>query len=208
MNEEIEQREKDGLLFAVHRRNFRDDDLKLYDNTLPKPALKNFNEEEYKLMDEYIKETKFEMILVAIDDPIESKKIYYLSKDLGYNVNIADVPPLCDFYFGAILRRGDLQIMVSTNGKGPRMAKLIKDKIGETFKDYEIDKTINNIGELRKLLRIKCKGTDNESIKLRMEWMLKVTDMYSFREWSKLNNLQKIIDYFPNYPPSFNELNK
>jgi precorrin-2 dehydrogenase/sirohydrochlorin ferrochelatase len=168
--------------------------------------LKEYNDEEYKLMDTYLRQTRYEMVLVAIDDPVESKKIYYLGKNLGLNVNIADVPPLCDFYFGAIFRKGDLQIMVSTNGKGPRMAKLIKDKVGDLFNDYEIDETIRNIGNLRKLLRVKCSGSDNESIKERMDWMLKVTDMYSFKEWSKLNNVQRIVDYFPELPPSYEEV--
>lgn len=203
MNSEIEYRESQGLLYAVHRRQFQDSDLTLYEKEAPK--LSKFDEEEYKLFDEYLKNSKFEMVLVAIDDPIESKQIYYKGKQLGLNVNIADVPPLCDFYFGAIFRKGDLQVMVSTNGRGPRMAKLIKDKIGDLFSDYEIDKTIGNIGELRKLLRKKCSGTDNDSIKIRMEWMTKVTDSYSFKQWSDID-IRKIIEYFPNMPPSYEEL--
>lgn len=206
INAEIAQRERDGLIYAIHRRNFQHSDLTLYENEAVKPELKEYNDEEYKLMDTYLRQTRYEMVLVAIDDPVESKKIYYLGKNLGLNVNIADVPPLCDFYFGAIFRKGDLQIMVSTNGKGPRMAKLIKDKVGDLFNDYEIDETIRNIGNLRKLLRVKCSGSDNESIKERMDWMLKVTDMYSFKEWSKLNNVQRIVDYFPELPPSYEEV--
>lgn len=203
MNAEIEHRESKGLLYAVHRRAFQDSDLKLYEKEIP--SLEKFDEQEYKAIDEYLKESRFELVLVAIDDPVESKKIYYKCKLQGLNVNIADVPPLCDFYFGAIFRKGDLQVMVSTNGKGPRMAKLIKDKIADSFSDYEIDKTIDNIGNLRKLLRAKCSGGDNESIKVRMEWMTKVTDSYSFKQWSCID-IRKVIEYFPEMPPSYEQL--
>jgi len=169
--------------------------------------LKNFNNEEYLAIDEYLKNSKFELVLVAIDDPIESKKIYYKCKLNGLNVNIADVPPLCDFYFGSIFRKGDLQIMISTNGRGPRMAKLIKDKIGNLFNDYEIDLTIKNIGELRNLLKKKISDNDYDSINKRMNWMIKVTDFYTFKQWSKID-IRKIIDYFPEMPPNYEELMK
>lgn len=205
LNDEIKERRSKGLLHAVYERSFKESDLDLYADAVPEPELKEYNAEEYKAMDSYIAATKFEMVLVAIDDPVESKKIYYQAKSRNLNVNIADVPPLCDFYFGAIFRKGDLQIMVSTNGQGPRMARLIKDKIEEMF-DYEIDKTIRNIGNVRKSLRKKCPGGDNESIKLRMEWMTKVTDSYSFKEWIKINNPDEIVEFFPEFPPKFEKL--
>ncbi|CCH44881.1 Siroheme synthase [Wickerhamomyces ciferrii] len=203
MNPEIEYRESKGLLYSVQRRQFVDSDLSLYEK--PTPKLEKFDEEEYKNIDQYLKDSRFELVLVAIDDPIESKKIYYKCKLKGLNVNIADVPPLCDFYFGAIFRKGDLQVMVSTNGRGPRMARLIKDKIGNLFSDYEIDKTIGNIGELRKLLRIKNSGTDNQSIQDRMEWMTKTTDLYTFKQWSDVD-IHKVIEYYPNLPPKYEDL--
>lgn len=205
MNAEIEQREKDGLLHAVVRRAFVEDDLEMYSKGKEAPVLTEYNEEEYALMDQYIKETRFEMVLVAIDDPVESKRIYYQCKKRGMNVNIADVPPLCDFYFGAIFRKGDLQVMVSTNGKGPRMARLIKDKIGDMFADYEIDKTVENIGQVRKLLRKACPGQELNDISTRMEWMTKVTDIYSFKQWSVMDP-EEVIKYFPEMPPKFEEL--
>lgn len=206
LGEEIKYREDAGLLHAVHRRKFTESDLTMYERSHAKPALKDFSDAEYTLMDDYIAQTKFELVLVAIDDPVESKKIYYQCKAQNLNVNIADVPPLCDFYFGAIFRKGPLQVMVSTNGKGPRMSRLIKDKIGEMFSDYEIDKTVENIGEVRKLLRKKCPGNTEEDIKLRMDWMTKVTDLYSFKQWSEITDGSSLIETFPQMPPEFDDL--
>lgn len=206
MNDEIEYRERAGLLYGVHRRPFLESDLKLYEQTATKPTLEEYNEQEYARMDAYLRDTRFELVLVAIDDPVESKKIYYKAKSLGLNVNIADVPPLCDFYFGAIFRKGSLQVMVSTNGQGPRMARLIKDKIGDMFADYEIDKTVENIGSVRKLLRKKFPGNTENDIKLRMEWMTKVTDMYSFKEWSLMDDGSHLIEAFPELPAKIDRL--
>jgi precorrin-2 dehydrogenase/sirohydrochlorin ferrochelatase len=206
MNPEIEHREQCGLLHAVHRRPFVEKDLFMYANDIIKPELNVFSDEEYAAMDKYLAKTRFELVLVAIDDPVESKKIYYQCKAQNLNVNIADVPPLCDFYFGSIFRKGQLQVMVSTNGKGPRMARLIKDRIRDMFDDYEIDKTVENIGQVRRLLRIKCGGNTEQDIKLRMDWMTSVTDMYSFRQWSEITDGSKLIEAFPEMPPKFDEL--
>ncbi|QGI86509.1 hypothetical protein CEK25_013238 [Fusarium fujikuroi] len=71
------------------------------------------------------------MVLVAIDDPAASTVIWKLCKERRIPANIADVPPECDFYFGSIHRDGPLQIMVSTNGKGPRLAAAIRQFIAK-----------------------------------------------------------------------------
>lgn len=171
-----------------------------------KPELVKFDEEEYRKMDEYIAHSRFELVLVAIDDPVESKKIYYLSKQQGLNVNIADVPPLCDFYFGAIFRKGPLQVMISTNGKGPRMARLVKDKIGAMFTDVQIDTAIENINKVRQLIRsTKLQGSDNDTIAVRMKWMIKITDWYSIRQWGDIDEtfIEKIVESYPGMPPTF-----
>ncbi|KAH3681857.1 hypothetical protein WICPIJ_007163 [Wickerhamomyces pijperi] len=209
INEEIQYRQTHGQLHAVHLREFQESDLQMYHNGQEPPKLEHFTEEEYKQMDQYLLDSKFELVLVAIDDPIESKKIYYLSKQLGLNVNIADVPPLCDFYFGAIFRKGPLQVMISTNGKGPRMARLVKDKIGDMFKDVEIDTAIENINNVRQLIRsTKLQGTDNDTIAERMRWMIKITDWYSIKQWSDFKDgfIEKVVESYPGTPPNFESL--
>ena len=37
----------------------------------------------------------------------------------GFWLNSVDDPPHCDFYFGSVVRRGDLQIAISTAGEAP-----------------------------------------------------------------------------------------
>lgn len=107
------------------------------------------------------------MVLVAVDDPAASTVIWKLCKEKNIPANIADVPPECDFYFGSIHRDGPLQIMVSTNGKGPRLAASIRRLVADSL-PKNAGNAIESIGELRMRLR-KISPNPEESPK-RMGW--------------------------------------
>ena len=49
--------------------------------------------------------------------------------------NIADTPDLCDFYLGSIVKKGDLKIAISTNGKSPTLAKRMRQFFEEHLPD-------------------------------------------------------------------------
>jgi precorrin-2 dehydrogenase/sirohydrochlorin ferrochelatase len=93
-----------------------------------------------------------DMVLVAVDDPEASTMIWKLCKERRIPANIADVPPECDFYFGSVHRDGPLQVMVSTNGKGPRLAATIRKHIADTLPP-NAGNAIEKIGTLRAKLR-------------------------------------------------------
>lgn len=93
-----------------------------------------------------------DMVLVAVDDPDASTAIWKLCKSRRIPANIADVPPECDFYFGSVHRDGPLQVMVSTNGKGPRLASTIRKYIAEKLPP-NAGRAIERTGELRARLR-------------------------------------------------------
>lgn len=107
------------------------------------------------------------MVLTAIDDPQASSQIWKLCKEKRIPANIADVPPECDFYFGSVHRDGPLQIMVSTNGNGPKMAALVRQRIAKSLPP-NIGDAIQKVGELRKRLR-KVAPAPEEGPK-RMQW--------------------------------------
>lgn len=93
-----------------------------------------------------------DMVLTAVDDPEASTQIWKLCKERRIAANIADVPPECDFYFGSVHRDGPLQIMVSTNGKGPRLANIVRRQIAANLPP-NIGQAITRVGMLRKKLR-------------------------------------------------------
>jgi precorrin-2 dehydrogenase/sirohydrochlorin ferrochelatase len=107
------------------------------------------------------------MVLTAIDEPDVSTIIWKLCKEKRIAANIADVPPECDFYFGSVHRDGPLQIMVSTNGNGPKMANLVRKRIESTLPP-NIGDAIAKVGALRKRLRQIAPG--NEEGPKRMKW--------------------------------------
>lgn len=107
------------------------------------------------------------MVLVAIDDPAASTAIWKLCKERRVPANIADVPPECDFYFGSIHRDGPLQVMVSTNGRGPRMAALIRRMIARAL-PKNTGNAIQAIGELRAKLRETAPNQEDGA--KRMKW--------------------------------------
>ncbi len=56
----------------------------------------------------------------------------------GRPVNVVDVPTLCNFYVPSVLRRGDLQIAVSTAGASPSIAKKVRETLEPLFPEtYE-----------------------------------------------------------------------
>ncbi|EAA33729.1 siroheme synthase [Neurospora crassa OR74A] len=121
----------------------------------------------------------YSLILTAIDDPVASSQIYKLAHQLKIPANIADVPPECDFYFGSVHRDGPLQIMVSTNGKGPRLASTIRKLIAKAL-PKNAGRAIEQMGELRKKLREVAPA--QEEGKRRMDWIKKVSDAYGWEE--------------------------
>ena len=135
------------------------------------------------------------MVLVAIDDPVASKKIYYYSKAARIPANIADVPPLCDFYFGSIHRDGPLQVMVSTNGNGPRLASLIRQRIAAGLPKNAGD-AILKVGQLRKYVRKAEAGTDQTAVDRRMKWMSAVSETWSLEDLEEMTNkeMEMMVD--------------
>lgn len=108
-----------------------------------------------------------DMVLCAIDDPVASSQVYKLCKERRIAANIADVPPECDFYFGSVHRDGPLQIMVSTNGNGPKLANIVRRQIAANLPN-NIGAAIQKVGELRRKLR-KVAPASEEGPK-RMKW--------------------------------------
>merc|ERR1712113_672500 len=107
------------------------------------------------------------MVLTAIDEPEASTQIWKLCKEKRIAANIADVPPECDFYFGSVHRDGPLQIMVSTNGNGPKMANIVRRRIASSLPP-NIGDAIAKVGMLRKKLRVLV--PENDEGPKRMQW--------------------------------------
>lgn len=146
------------------------------------------------------------MVLTAVDDPAASTVIWKLCKARGIPANIADVPPECDFYFGSVHRDGPLQIMVSTNGKGPRLAAAIRKQIASSLPP-NAGAAIEKVGALRGMLRKIEPGP--EAVSKRMGWMIKVSDTYSWETFCDMSeeDMENLLFFYPKGEvPSWDEL--
>jgi precorrin-2 dehydrogenase/sirohydrochlorin ferrochelatase len=147
-----------------------------------------------------------DMVLVAVDDPAASTTIWKLCKERRIPANIADVIPECDFYFGSVHRDGPLQIMVSTNGKGPRLASMIRKFIAKHLPS-NAGRAIDAVGQLRVKLR-QIAPRPEEGPK-RMAWMTKVSEAYPWDEMCQLSeeDLANLLRFYPSGKvPSLDEL--
>lgn len=92
-----------------------------------------------------------ELVILATDNRDLHLYIRNLAKERGLLVNVADTPDLCDFYLSSIVKKGNLKIAISTNGKSPTLAKRIKEILNENIPE-EIDDTLEQLSQLRKTL--------------------------------------------------------
>ncbi|GJE86798.1 siroheme synthase [Phanerochaete sordida] len=136
-----------------------------------------------------------DMVLTAIDDVETSREICAMSRALKIPTNVADIPPSCDFYFGSQVKRLPLQIMISTNGKGPRLAHLIRKKIEDSL-PAGIENAIERVGELRTKLRERAPGVGGDLGKKRMGWMTDVCNTWELDDLALLDDaaIAKLLD--------------
>jgi precorrin-2 dehydrogenase/sirohydrochlorin ferrochelatase len=77
--------------------------------------------------------------------------IYHEAQRRGVLCNVVDDPAYCDFYYPAVVRRGDLQIAISTNGKSPSLSQKLRQQLeGQFGPGYA--QWVAQLGETRKLV--------------------------------------------------------
>lgn len=94
-----------------------------------------------------------DLIFLTTDNFILHKEIKELAKEKNILVNVADTPDLCDFYLGSIVKKGDLKIAISTNGKSPTVAKRLKEILNEII-PLEINNVLENMHQIRNKLNV------------------------------------------------------
>lgn len=98
---------------------------------------------------EYIK--NYKIIFSATNNRKINEQVHSDCRDENKLLNVVDVPDLCDFILPAVVKRGDLTISISTQGRAPFYAKEIKNKIDHIFPSYYED-IIDLAGNFRSVL--------------------------------------------------------
>jgi siroheme synthase-like protein len=78
-------------------------------------------------------------------------RVYREAQERGVLCNVVDVPDLCDFFYPAVVRRGDLQIAISTAGQSPSLAQKLRQQLERQFGDGYAA-WVEQLGETRRLV--------------------------------------------------------
>lgn len=169
-----------GQIYKYLARPFKEDDLVMYGNN------------QAQSIEDLEKPCGFHMVFTCLPDLELSRNIYQMTKlklGTGTLCNVADQPPLCDFYFGANLRLGDekygLSIMISSEGMSPRFTALFKKELMKTYGEWPVKECVEKLNDVREQVRkiseeyVSAFDDDRaQLIKFRMEWLKALTDKF------------------------------
>jgi precorrin-2 dehydrogenase len=77
-----------------------------------------------------------------------NQRIYREAERRRVLCNVVDDPPHCHFYYPSVVRRGALQIAISTDGKSPALAQRLRRELEDQF-GPEYEEWIDELGRER-----------------------------------------------------------
>lgn len=102
-------------------------------------------------------------VVFIVDLPeAEAAQLAATARAVGVLVNVEDRRPHCDFHTPSIVKRGDLTISISTNGRSPTLARRMREFLEKTF-GAEWRARLDVIDEKRRQWR--AAGADQKTVK-------------------------------------------
>jgi len=89
------------------------------------------------------------MVIAATDVPEVNAAVYREARERNIPCNSVDDIPNCDFFFGSVVSRGELQIAISTAGQSPAVAQQLRREIDVQLPD-DLGPWLAKLGELRR----------------------------------------------------------
>lgn len=91
------------------------------------------------------------LAVVATASRSLNELVYREAQRRGVLCNVVDVPEYCDFFYPAVVRRGDLQIAISTAGQSPSLAQKLRQQLERQFGDG-YTAWVEQLGATRRLI--------------------------------------------------------
>jgi siroheme synthase-like protein len=91
------------------------------------------------------------LVIAATSVTSLNQTIFQEAQARGVLCNAVDDPEHCDFYYGAVVKRGDLQIAISTAGHSPALAQRLRRQLEVQF-GPEYGEWLEQLGSVRKQL--------------------------------------------------------
>jgi len=92
------------------------------------------------------------IVIAATDSPGVNAEVHRGAVARGIPSNSVDDIPNCDFFFGSVVSRGDLQIAISTAGESPALAQRLRREIDAQL-PADLGSWLAELGELRREVR-------------------------------------------------------
>ena len=87
--------------------------------------------------------------IAATADASVNGRVFADAQERGILCNAVDDPPNCDFYFGAVVKRGALQVAISSAGESPALVQRLRREIDARL-DAGTGEWLRVVGELRR----------------------------------------------------------
>ena len=91
------------------------------------------------------------LVIAATNSRDLNAAIFHEARQRNILCNVVDDPEYCDFYYPAVVRRGDLQLAISTNGQSPALAQRIRRELEIQF-GPEYGEWLEELGRIRQQL--------------------------------------------------------
>jgi siroheme synthase-like protein len=92
------------------------------------------------------------LVIAATNVPEVNHLVYRLAEERSILCNAVDDPEYCHFYYGAVVRRGPLQIAISTDGLSPALAQRLRRELEQQF-GPEYEPWLEYLGAMRDVIR-------------------------------------------------------
>ena len=89
------------------------------------------------------------LVVAATNVPAVNRAVFHEATAKNIICNAVDDPPFCDFYFPSVVRRGDLQIAISTAGASPALAQRLRKEINAQL-PLDAGDWLTDLGNLRR----------------------------------------------------------
>jgi len=89
------------------------------------------------------------LVVTATNVPEVNRAVYLEATSKSILCNAVDDPPFCDFYFPSVVRRGDLQIAISTAGASPALAQRLRKELNAAL-PVDLGPWLEELGNLRR----------------------------------------------------------
>jgi precorrin-2 dehydrogenase len=99
------------------------------------------------------------LVIAATSLPEVNAQVFKEAQSRRVLCNAVDDPENCDFYYPAVVKRGDLQIAISTSGRSPALAQRLRRELEEQF-GPEYEEWVEELGQARE--RLSAETLDGE----------------------------------------------